>query len=187
MGPRLSTWSLSPVDRYSKMKTIAGGRRSWALPRWEIKRPHIPHSPSQGELPDYTHTERLLEGQKRRGAPPHSKWCQPTHRPLRWNPSWLRDAHAHMGGPWNKPNTDSEPGKARWLAKGNPEEMPHVRDSNYHEGATLSLSPPVCAYSHVLFFPLINTFLVSLLFCLFVEIYLSLALPLATGPWWSSG
>ena len=37
------------------------------------------------------------------------------------------------GGPWNKPNTDSEPGKARWLAKGNPEEMPHERDLNYQE------------------------------------------------------
>ena len=41
--------------------------------------------------------------------------------------------------------------------------MPHVSDSNYHEGATLSVSPPVCAYSHVLFFLLINTLLASLL------------------------
>ena len=69
-----------------------------------------------------------------------------------------------MGGPWDIPYTDSEPGKARWLAKGNPEEMPHERDSIYHEGANLSLSPPVCLSTHtVCFFLLINTLLASLL------------------------
>ena len=26
------------------------------------------------------------------------EWCQPAHRPLHWNPSWLRDAHEHMHG-----------------------------------------------------------------------------------------
>ena len=68
-----------------------------------------------------------------------------------------------MGGPWDKPNMYSEPGKARWLIKGNTEEIPHISDSNYHKGETLSLSPPMCVYSHVLFFLLINTLLVSLL------------------------
>ena len=43
-----------------------------------------------------------------------------------------------MGGSWEKPNTDSEPGKARWLAKGDLEEMLHPSDSNNHEGMTLS-------------------------------------------------
>ena len=33
-----------------------------------------------------------------------------THMPLWQNPSWLRDMHAHLGGFWDKPNTDSEPG-----------------------------------------------------------------------------
>lgn len=28
------------------------------------KRPHLPHSGSQGDLPDYTSAERLLGGQK---------------------------------------------------------------------------------------------------------------------------
>ena len=30
----------------------------------------------------------------------------------------------HVGGPKDKPSMDSEPGKARWFAKGNPGEMP---------------------------------------------------------------
>ena len=49
------------------------------------------------------------------------------------------------------------------LAKGNPEEMPHKSDSNYHEGTTLSLNPPVCLSTRTLFSLLINTSLVSLL------------------------
>ena len=36
------------------------------------KRPHISHSQGQGDLPNYTCTERLLGGQKGRDAP-HSK------------------------------------------------------------------------------------------------------------------
>ena len=69
--------------------------------------------------------------------------------------------------------------------------MPHKSDPNYHEGATLSLSPPVCAYSHVLFFFLINTLLVSLLSLscgnTFLQSRWARALSLPTGPWWSSG
>ena len=34
------------------------------------KRPHIPHSRSQGDLPNYTCTEKLLGGQKGRGRHP---------------------------------------------------------------------------------------------------------------------
>ena len=64
---------------------------------------------------------------------------------------------ARRGGPWDETNTDSEPGKASWLAKGNPEEMPNISDSNYHEGTTLSLWGRLCVYPHVLFFLLINT------------------------------
>ena len=51
---------------------------------------------------------------------------------------------AHMEGTWDKPNMDSKPGRTRWLAKGNPEEMLHMSDSPYHEGVAPSLSPPVC-------------------------------------------
>ena len=40
---------------------------------------------------------------------------------------------------------------------------PTLSDLNYPKGATLSLSPPLCVYPHVLFFLLINTLLVSLL------------------------
>ena len=49
------------------------------------------------------------------------------------------------------PITDLEPGKARWLAKGNPEDMPDKCDSDDHEGATLS--PPVCLSTRTLFPP----------------------------------
>ena len=55
-----------------------------------------------------------------------------------------------MGEYCHIPNTDSEPGKARWLAKGNPEEMPHISKSNYHGSMTLWAHP--CVYPHVLFF-----------------------------------
>jgi len=44
-------------------------------------------------------------------------------------------------------------------SKENQEEMPHVSDANPHEGATLSLSLPLCLSTHtVLFFPP-NTYL----------------------------
>ena len=81
-----------------------------------------------------------------------------------------------MGGSWDKPNMCSEPGKAKWLVKGNPEEMSHKRmqtkkkkkkkDANYHEGTILQVHPYV--YPYILFFFLINTLLVSLL-PIFVE------------------
>ena len=38
------------------------------------------------------------------------------------------------------------------MAGRNVEEMPHVSESNYHEGVALSQSLPVCVYSHELFF-----------------------------------
>ena len=46
-----------------------------------------------------------------------------------------------MGGSWDTPNTDCGPGKSEWLAKGNPEEIPHKSNANCHEGATQGLSP----------------------------------------------
>ena len=69
--------------------------------------------------------------------------------------------------------------------------MLHISNLNYHEHATLSLSPPVCIYSHVLFLLLINALLVSLL-----SVSLWKFIPteptdqgLVTGrcPWWPSG
>ena len=60
MGPRVMSWSWFPVDRHSKMKTIAGGR-SWAMPR---ERLHIPHSGGLEHLPNYACTERLFRGQR---------------------------------------------------------------------------------------------------------------------------
>ena len=78
-----------------------------------------------------------------------------------------------MGESWDIPNVDWEPGKSKWLAKGNPEEMPHKSNWNCHEGTTQGLPLWVCpcVYPRVLycFFLLINTLLVSLL-SIFVEI-----------------
>ena len=94
-----------------------------------------------------------------------------------------------MGGPWDKPNTDSESGKARWLAKGNPEEKPHKCDSNCHKGMTLS--EPTHVSMHTYSFPPNKHFLVSLLS---ISLWKSISIQLtgrglATdhGPWWSSG
>ena len=57
--------------------------------------------------------------------------------------SWTRvTEHIHM---------NSEPGKARWLAKGNLEEMPQISDSSYHKGMILSLSSPMCLFTSTCF------------------------------------
>ena len=74
------------------------------------------------------------------------------------------------------------------LAKGNPAEIIHMSDSNYHQGETLSLSPPMCLPTRTVHsFLLINTLPVSPL-CVFVGIhfYKAEGPGLVTGHW-SSG
>ena len=61
-----------------------------------------------------------------RGSPPLKDRTQVSCIAGRFFTAWAPGKLLQTGGPWNKPNTDSEPGKARWLAKGNPEEMPHL-------------------------------------------------------------
>lgn len=87
-----------------------------------------------------------------------------THRPRWWNSSWLRHAYTHMGGSWAVSDMDSEPGKSKWFAKENLEEMSYISDLNCHMGAALSLSlwAHSCIYPHVLIFLLINTLHVSI-------------------------
>ena len=58
-------------------------------------------------------------------------------------------ARIHLGSEmWGHtrkgPDRDSDPGKSKWLPKGNLEEMPHISDLKYREGVTLSLSLPMC-------------------------------------------
>ena len=53
---------------------------------------------------------------------------------------------------WDIPNMDAEPGKSKWLASGNPEEMPHISDLNCYKGATLSESPHVSIHIYYTFF-----------------------------------
>ena len=70
MGPRVSSWSSFLEDRNSKI-SIAGQSREEAGPaQMRDKRPHIPHSGSQGDPPDYTGAEKLLGGQKGSGRHP---------------------------------------------------------------------------------------------------------------------
>ena len=98
----------------------------------------------------------------------HVKECS-TQTPLQEDLSWLRDAWAHMGGSWEIQNTDCESGKSEWSAKGNPEEMLHKRNSNYHEGTTqgVSLRISPCAYPQMLYsFPLNKYFTCFTTFCL---------------------
>ena len=64
IGSRLRRWNWCPVDRYSK---TAGVREELSSVQIRDQRPHIPHSQSQGDLPDYKHTERLLGSQRRGG------------------------------------------------------------------------------------------------------------------------
>ena len=47
-----------------------GGAREELSPAAQVgdKRPHVPHSRSPGDLPDYTRAERLLGGQTGRGC-----------------------------------------------------------------------------------------------------------------------
>lgn len=65
MGPRLSSQRSPPVDRYSR---IAEVREELSLAQIGEKWPHIPHSSSKGDLPNYTWTEGLFGGQKRGGV-----------------------------------------------------------------------------------------------------------------------
>ena len=60
-----------------------------------------------------------------------------------------------MGLHWETLQMDPEPGKARGLSRGNPEEMLHKSDSNYPEGTTLWICP-VSIFTCT-FFLLINT------------------------------
>ena len=45
---------------------------------------------------------------------------------------------AHMERSWYTQNMGCELDKSIWLAKGKPEEMPHMSDLNYHGGAIQS-------------------------------------------------
>ena len=65
-----------------------------------------------------------------------------------------------MGGSWDTSNLDCEPDKSKWLAKWNPEEMPHKSNSNHYEDATqwLSLSSPVCLCIRTVLFFLFTQF-----------------------------
>ena len=147
MGPRLSSWGWSPVHRYSKMKIIAGVKRSWALPRGEMNRPRIYHSWDQGDLLNFTGTKRLLGGQKGREHHPVVGDVY-YYRPLCSNPFWLRDACVHRGEPWDKLNMDSEPTRQDdWPEEAQKNCCIEVIQTTMR--AWLVLSPSVCVCLHV--------------------------------------
>ena len=76
-----------------------------------------------------------------------------------------------MRGSWDILNTDSKPGKTKWLVKGNSGQIPHKSDLNYPEGTTLRVHP--CVYPHIpySFFLLIN-FSCFTTFCLWGNSFL---------------
>ena len=116
------------------------------------------------------------------------KWCRPTHRPFCQNPFWLRDV-CTCGRTLRKTKYDSEPGRARWLAKGNLEEMPWKSDSNYHEGVALLESTHVLIHIYCTLLLLLNTwfhYFLSLCGNSFLHSWWDRVLSLATGPWWSN-
>ena len=112
-GPQCEELEFVP---YGQILQNSGSERGAESCPDKRKTPHISHSQGQGDLPNCTRTERLLGGQKGSDVNlPISLFARIQ--------SWLRGAHAHMGGPWDKPNMDPEPGKTRCLAKGNLEEI----------------------------------------------------------------
>ena len=66
---------------------------------------------------------------KRERAPLRSKWCQPTHRPLCWNPSWLRDVHTYTGGHWDHP-VRAQNQTSKMTGQRKPRRTPYKSDSN---------------------------------------------------------
>ena len=67
------------------------------------------------------------------------------------------------------PDTDCEPGTSEWLAKGNPEEIPHKSNAHCHEGATQGLSLwvglCVCPTSYTLFLLLMTLCFTTVCLC----------------------
>ena len=95
-----------------------------------------------------THLQKgSLEVRKQRGVTAKEVMAT-THRPLHWDPSWLRDVQIHMEDPEINQTTDSEPGKAR------PEQTPKKCCINVIHTPTrvgLSLSACLCVYSLALY------------------------------------
>ena len=87
-----------------------------------------------------------------------------------------------MEGSWDIPNTDSEPGKSKCVAKGNQKKCP-IKVIQTNTRVRLSLSPPVCLPTHtILFFLLTNTCLLTLHLCgTSLQSWRVWALSLATG------
>ena len=119
-----------------------------------------------------------------REAPWRSKkeWCQPTHKPLHWNASWLRDV-CTQDDPEIHQEVHSEPDKAGWLGNEKLEGMPHLSDLNYHGVRLFSESAHVSI--HTYFFPPNKHFTCFIAFCRcgnsFLQSQRARALSLATG------
>ena len=119
------------------------------------QRPHIFHSQGQGDLANYKCTESLLEVWK--GSNVNQvfalksilgKRCTHIHgNILKYTIQGLRFRQSKVTG------------------QGKPRKIAYKSDSNYHEGATLSLSLPTYLSIHMYYtsFLLINTLLVSVL------------------------
>ena len=72
IGPRLRTRRLSHVDRYNKMKTIAGGNRTRSLSR-ELMKDHRVLILRVEETCSTTQVQKSSQGSKDERAPPYSQ------------------------------------------------------------------------------------------------------------------
>ena len=141
------------LDWYSKMRTAGQsrdedrpcpGRRDHVFLILEVRRP------------SQLHMHRKYPWRSK------GKWCQPTHRPLHLNPSWLRDKHVAVGGSWVIQNTDSETGKSKSLVKETWKKCA-LKVIQTPMRARLSLWVCRCVYEQVLYSFPPNTLFVALL------------------------
>lgn len=130
-------------------------------------RDHIFFTPKVKETLLTTHEQKCSSEVKREGASPHSKWCQPTHRPL---------ARIHLGNRCTCTSGRILRKTKYWFitrqSKMIGQRRPGrnaPRDSNNHEGMTV-WTLPMCLFTCTAFPP--NKHFTSFTpFCRFMEIH----------------
>ena len=166
---RQSSWSLSPMDRYSK----TAGAREELSPAQIKDRDHILLILKIKDTFRTIHLQRgSLEFKKSDvsipiGLSTLARRCVYTHeRFLRYTKYRLRTT------------------QTRWLARGNPEEIIHMGDSNYHQGESLSEAAHVSTHTYCTLLPPNKHYLFYHFLSLWEFISTKLqgqALPLVTG------
>ena len=184
MYPRLSNWNLSPVDRYCKIKIMAGARSSCILLglKIEIKLFLIFEV---SETQRTTHAQKVSsEVREGRGSSP-SYILSTSQKPLHQNPSWLKDVHTEEGPESGQIWTKGQIKQDDWPKKAQ-KDCQHASDSNHSQSTChsffallLFLSVSVCLALHPTpnwSPPLLSPHLSSLFFLLINTLFASLSL-----------